>query len=124
MTKGLHCEYGILNKRGVITLFVMTFFFAFTMMFSLIATLKMLDRQQQSLAQKAFDRINMEIEALKYLHRYNPRHHDAIYIYDHWITFWYKDDTMIIWFDGYYDYYLVLHIDEHQRPISSEYIYD
>ncbi len=124
MKKSTLSKYGIYNKKGAILHVTLALFLIFVLMFSTISTIKYLNHQQQNLANLAFMRMDMEIAALLYYHNHQPKHHDAIYQYQHWITYWYRDDSLIIWFDGYYDYQLVIALDENGVPVSSKYIYE
>ncbi len=116
--------FGIYNKKGAILHITLALFLVFVLMIISILTIKLLDQQQQQLASQAFNRIDMEIIALQYYYDHNPKHHDAIYEYKHWITYWYQDSQLILWFDGHYNYRLIFQLNEEGIPISSQYDYD
>jgi hypothetical protein len=116
--------FGICNKKGAILHVILALFLVFSLLIVSILTVKLLDQQQHQLADQAFNRIDMEIAALHYYYKHKPKHHDAIYEYKHWITYWYEDSQLIIWFDGYYNYRLILQLNAERLPISSQYDYD
>ena len=116
--------FGICNKKGAILHITLALFLVFVLMIVSILTIKLLDQQQQQLATQAFKRIDMEIAALHYYHKHKPKHHEAIYEYQHWITYWYDDSRLIVWFDGHYNYRLIFLLNEDGMPISSQYDYD
>jgi hypothetical protein len=83
-------------------------------------------KTQDALKEKAFKRIDMEIIALNYYYQNKDslHHNDAIYEYNHWITYWFKENKMIVWFDGFYDYQIEFLKNEEGIFIKRTYAYD
>ncbi len=107
--------YILFNTKGVVLVQTLLLFFIFVALASSVITTKTLENTNTIWQQKAFFRMDLEIQALMYYHQHNPKHHDAIYIEDHWITYWYHDEKLVINFDGKYFYNLVFEIDDQQR---------
>lgn len=105
----------LFNTKGVVLLQTLLLFFVFVALASSLITSKTLENVNIHWQQKAFFRIDLEIQALMYYHQNNPKHHEAIYIENHWITYWYQDNKLIINFDGEYFYNLVFELDDQQR---------
>ena len=103
------------NKKGVILLQSLIMFMLFVSLYSSIVTINALQRANDSLAKQAFLKMNLEIDALQYFHQHDIKHHDAIYMHDHWITYWFKEDKLIINFDGYHSYNLLFDIKEPKK---------
>lgn len=116
--------FGICNKKGAVLHMTLALFLVFVLMVVSVLTIKLLDQQQRQLANQAFNRIDMEVAALQYYHNHKPKHHEAIYEYKHWITYWYEDSQLIVWFDGYYNYRLILQLNSDGIPTSSHYEYN
>lgn len=105
----------LLDTKGVVLVQTLLLFFIFVALASSVITTKTLENTNIIWQQKAFFRMDLEIQALMYYHQHKVKHHDAIYIKDHWITYWYQDEKLIINFDGNYFYNLVFDLDDQQR---------
>lgn len=103
------------NKKGVILLQSLIMFMLFVSLYSSIVTINALQRANDSLAKQAFLKMDLEIDALKHFHQNDIKHHDAIYMHDHWITYWFKENKLIINFDGYHRYNLLFDIKEPKK---------
>jgi|SRR5690554_6896464 len=106
------------NHKGVILLQTLLLFFIFIMLASSVITIRTLELTNQSWKLKALFRMDLEIEALIYYHQHHPKHHDAIYSKNHWITYWYDENTLTINFDGEYHYNLVFDVDDHGNLLN------
>lgn len=116
----------IFKNRGSILLQTMIMFFIFISVYTPIMTLTLLRKTQPELANKAFKRMDMEILALEYYHKNKGdlKHDDAIYEFNHWITYWVKKDKLTIWFDGFYDYKIEFPLDKEGNFTKKQYVYD
>ena len=103
------------NKKVTILLQSLILFIMFVSLFSSIVYIKTLQQANDSLAKQAFLKMDLEIDALQYFHQNDIKHHDAIYMHDHWITYWFKEDKLIINFDGYHSYNLLFDIKEPKK---------
>lgn len=115
-----------LNKKGSILMQTLLLFFIFISVYSPVVTLTLFIKNQDALKEKAFKRMDMEIAALEYYHAHSKtlKHDDAMYDYNHWITYWFKEDYMIIWFDGFYDYTIRFDFNSEGTIIKRTYAYD
>ncbi len=101
-------------NKGFILLQTLLIYYIFISLFVSYTYLRSLQKANDQLFEAVEGRIDMEIMALEYFHENPIKHHDAIYIHKHWVTYWFKEDQLIINFDGYYDYNLTfkLHKDK------------
>lgn len=122
----LNCLLILSSRKGSILAHTLVLFFIFLSIYTPVLTLTLYVKTQSSLAEKAFKRIDMEIAALSYYHEHKDslQHDDAIYEYNHWITYWHKDNKLIIWFDGLYDYQIEFTKNDEDNFIKRTYVYD
>ncbi|NLA78242.1 MAG: hypothetical protein GX845_01660 [Erysipelothrix sp.] len=104
--------FGKLGCDGFILFQTLIIFYVFITLYGNIVYFNYLKTTNDKLMDRALQRIDLEIAALLHYQSHPVRNNDAIYVDDHWITYYIKDNELKINFNGSYNYDLSFKIND------------